>query len=209
MACFQSLIVFGLVMAAPHVLDKRDIPLTAISLLTTNLVNNPSASGSVKVDLGWEKAVFNFNCQGANGVATCRMQKCGYSMFGLPVSCTTLNCPGSAPTRFDPTINRDKVVAYYQATASSFGCRMSADTALACVYSDVSYGGKAQCYTSGGYFDAPWNDEISSLKVKPGCVVRVDTDGGMRGRLRDITSDTPWVGNDWNDVISAFSITCK
>ena len=78
----------------------------------------------------------------------------------------------------------------------------------ACVYSDVNYQGAAKCYRETGYFNAPWNDQITSMTVKSGCTLKADKDGGMRGQLRDFTGNVPWVGNDFNDQISAFTITC-
>ena len=78
----------------------------------------------------------------------------------------------------------------------------------ACVYSDVNFGGKAICYSQGGYYNAAWNDEISSIQVRQGCTLKADTTGGMQGKLKDFVGSVPWVGNDFNDVISAYTITC-
>ncbi|KAJ3324115.1 hypothetical protein HDV06_000656 [Boothiomyces sp. JEL0866] len=56
---------------------------------------------------------------------------------------------------------------------------------LACVYWDANFGGRQICYTSTGYYDAPWNDEISSLAVlASNCKVTLAENGRLGGRTR-------------------------
>ena len=208
MTSLQILIGLGMVMATPHTLSKRDIPLTQVRLVVTNQPKNPSASGKFNVNLGWVTDVLSFNCQSVGGGwASCQMMKCVVSQWGSAVQCQQPFHCGAAKTMFDVIQKRETVDAFYKNIGGIYRCDMNIPAA--CVYSDSSFGGKPQCYYATGYYDAPWNDEISSLKVRPGCTLKADTDGGMRGRLKDFTGDVAWVGSDFNDVISAFTITCK
>ena len=100
---------------------------TPIQLVVTDLTNNPGASGSARADLGWEKAHVDFNCGNVNGDVSCRMVKCGYSMWATKVSCSApLTCDGTAKPVLDGTLNRDTVTAYYELTDHSYGCKMYA-----------------------------------------------------------------------------------
>ena len=80
--------------------------------------------------------------------------------------------------------------------------------AKACVYSKPGFQGKVECYRQTGYFDAPWNDDISSLTVKDGCILKADKVGGMQGELKDFVSPRQSLEKQWDNQISAFTITC-
>ncbi|MCY0942529.1 hypothetical protein [Streptomyces antarcticus] len=51
------------------------------------------------------------------------------------------------------------------------------------------------------------NDAISSLRVSDGYQVTVFEDAGFKGASAVFTADTPWVGADFDDVISSLKIT--
>ncbi|KAJ3276618.1 hypothetical protein HDV01_004151 [Terramyces sp. JEL0728] len=81
---------------------------------------------------------------------------------------------------------------------------------IACVYWDANFGGRQICYTSPGYYDAPWNDEISSLQVlSSNCKVILAEDGNLRGQTKSFGfGNTAFVGQDFNDKTSSLQISC-
>ena len=50
------------------------------------------------------------------------------------------------------------------------------------------------------------NDQLSSLKVPEGLRVTLYEHGNFRGRRKTFTSDTSWVGDDFNDITSAIVV---
>ncbi|KAJ3254291.1 hypothetical protein HK103_007261 [Boothiomyces macroporosus] len=87
---------------------------------------------------------------------------------------------------------------------------VSPQETLACVYWDANFGGRQICYTEQGYYDAPWNDAISSLiVVAPKCKVTLAEDGNMGGRTKTFGyGSVPYVGKDFNDITSSLQISC-
>jgi serralysin len=51
-----------------------------------------------------------------------------------------------------------------------------------------------------------WNDRFSSLRIPPGLRVILYEHSGFQGRTKEFTSDTPYVGDDFNDITSSFEI---
>ena len=80
---------------------------------------------------------------------------------------------------------------------------------LACTFTDLNFGGTAQCFRDAGYYDVSMNDQISSLNVKAGCIVKAASDGGMQGKTKDFTGSVGWIGDELNDQISSLTITCQ
>ncbi|MBD2194621.1 MULTISPECIES: CAP domain-containing protein [Calothrix] len=76
------------------------------------------------------------------------------------------------------------------------------------VYDDSQYRGFAQTLNVGSYYD--WgqihNDTISSLKVPPGIKVTLYSDTNFQGRSKTFTEDTPYVGDDFNDLTSSIKV---
>jgi hypothetical protein len=77
------------------------------------------------------------------------------------------------------------------------------------VYGDANYGGAAQELSRGQYDMGQLtvgNDAISSLQVPPGWTVTLYENAGYQGRSKTFTSDTPYVGNDFNDLASSITV---
>ena len=77
------------------------------------------------------------------------------------------------------------------------------------IYSDSDYQGLSQELEPGRYDVselAIGNDRLSSLRVSQGLRVILYEHGGFQGRTKEFTSDTPYVGNDFNDITSSIEI---
>lgn len=83
-------------------------------------------------------------------------------------------------------------------------------TEVAMFYQDIDYGGKMVALQEGEYPDITTtgmaDNDMSSLKVCYGFVVEAYTELEFSGEVRIFTSDTDWVGKDWNDVVSSVKI---
>lgn len=80
---------------------------------------------------------------------------------------------------------------------------------VAMFYQDIDYGGKMVALEEGKYPDLTtkgMDNAISSLKVCYGFVVEAYAEPDFSGNVRFFTSDTDWVGEDWNDVVSSVKI---
>ena len=77
------------------------------------------------------------------------------------------------------------------------------------IYADGSYQGASQELAEGNY-DVNnltiGNDTLSSLKIPQGIKVTVYEHGGFSGRSKVFTEDTPWVGDDFNDLTSSIKV---
>ena len=77
------------------------------------------------------------------------------------------------------------------------------------IYQDSNYNGASQVLTEGSY-DYPsltiGNDQLSSLRVPPGMKVTLYEHGAFNGRTKVFTQDTPWVGDDFNDITSGVKV---
>lgn len=54
-----------------------------------------------------------------------------------------------------------------------------------------------------------WNDRISSVECRPGCILIAHEDANYRGRQVRYEGRTRFVGPQWNDRISAFQVECR
>ena len=98
----------------------------------------------------------------------------------------------------------------FMAGVNSYDSSMG-DTASAIVYQHINYGGASRKLVPGQYdsseFGAVNNDVISSLKVPSGWTVTLYEHPNLQGRSKKITTDTPWVGVDFNDITSSIVVT--
>jgi hypothetical protein len=78
------------------------------------------------------------------------------------------------------------------------------------VYQDSNYGGASQTLFVGKYdvnsLGIIGNDQISSLKIPLGIRVTLYSDAGFSGNMKTFTADTPYVGDDFNDLTSSIEI---
>src|SRR5437870_2514349 len=74
------------------------------------------------------------------------------------------------------------------------------------IYVDADFQGGSQTLTPGRYDVEQLtigNDQLSSLRVPEGWRVTLFSDARFSGMEKTFTSDTPWVGDDFNDYTSA------
>ncbi|MEG4009908.1 beta/gamma crystallin-related protein [Microcoleus sp. Pol11C1] len=77
------------------------------------------------------------------------------------------------------------------------------------IYSDHDYRGLSQKLGPGRYDVRQLtieNDSLSSLRVPQGLRVILYEHDGFQGRTKEVTSDTPSVENDFNDITSSIEI---
>ncbi len=76
-------------------------------------------------------------------------------------------------------------------------------------YTDINYQGMS-CELEPGKYDVgqlpAWNDLFSSLKIPPGLRVILYEHSGFQGRAKQFTSDTSYIGDDFNDLVSSLEI---
>ena len=88
----------------------------------------------------------------------------------------------------------------------------SSSSGLVTIYQDSNYGGTAVSLGEGNYNLATLqsrgfkNDDLSSLKVPSGYKVTLYWDDNFTGKTKEFTSDTSYVGNEWNDQMSSIKI---
>ncbi len=85
----------------------------------------------------------------------------------------------------------------------------AAQAAVPIAYVSANFEGGAQALTPGRYDTNQLTigtDQLSSLRVPPGWTVTVYEHGGFRGRSRVFTQDSPWLGNDFNDIASSLVV---
>jgi hypothetical protein len=80
-----------------------------------------------------------------------------------------------------------------------------------CVYEDVNYGGRSQCWTADeearNLSGTGWNDRISSIRVFGRARVEIYRDSDYRGERLRLDRDVSDLGAmNWNDQISSFQI---
>jgi len=71
--------------------------------------------------------------------------------------------------------------------------------------SSVSHGSGGGCT----YFEPSWNDQVSSFKVKNGCMLTLWQHVGKRGARFEANQSYTFVGSGWNDVASEARCTCR
>ncbi len=80
------------------------------------------------------------------------------------------------------------------------------------IYQDINYGGRQASLGVGSYNLASLqakgfkNDDMTSLKVPFGYKVTIYWDDNFRGKTKVITSDTSYIGNEWNDQMSSIKV---
>ncbi|MBO3458588.1 beta/gamma crystallin family protein [Aetokthonos hydrillicola Thurmond2011] len=75
------------------------------------------------------------------------------------------------------------------------------------VYDDSQYRGFAQTLDVGNYdWGQIHNDTISSLRVPDGMRVTLYSDTHFQGKSKTFTQDTPYVGDDFNDITSSIIV---
>lgn len=77
------------------------------------------------------------------------------------------------------------------------------------IYAASHYEGASQELSEGSYDISSLtigNDQLSSLKVPKGMKVTLYEHAGLEGRTKSFTEDTPWVGDDFNDLTSAIKV---
>jgi hypothetical protein len=80
-----------------------------------------------------------------------------------------------------------------------------------CVYEDINYGGRSQCWNAGEDEDnlngRGWNDRISSIRVFGRARVEVYRDADYRGQRLRLDRDAADLGAiNWSDQISSFQV---
>lgn len=77
------------------------------------------------------------------------------------------------------------------------------------VYSDENFSGDSQILFQGRYDVEELTvgaAAISSLRIPPGWTVTLYGTAGFQGRSKTFTADTPYVGNDFNDMTSSIVV---
>ncbi|MBD2485856.1 hypothetical protein [Planktothrix sp. FACHB-1365] len=77
------------------------------------------------------------------------------------------------------------------------------------VYQDAGYEGVSQELSEGSYNIDDLelgNDQLSSLKIPAGFQVTLYEHANFEGRSITFTEDTPWVGDDFNDITSGIVV---
>jgi hypothetical protein len=79
------------------------------------------------------------------------------------------------------------------------------------VFEHINHGGEVKHISSGdnvSYVGDLWNDKISSVIVEPGCALNVWEHADYRGKNKTYGGSLPFVGEDFNDIISSYTCTC-
>ena len=91
-------------------------------------------------------------------------------------------------------------------------CSCPSDLTASCsVWKDWKFRGQRKDLGAGEQINAlgsDWNDEISSTRARPGCVLKVHWDHKFTGKERKLEGDA-WQLADWNDRISSMSCDCE
>ena len=83
------------------------------------------------------------------------------------------------------------------------------------VYQDINYGGNAVSLPVGDYNMNDLisrgfkNDDMSSIKVADGYQAIIYWDINFGGASKTITSNTSWIGSDWNDQMTSIKVQKK
>lgn len=177
------------------------------------LVVNSPRNNTVSVVWGRGKIdtynVYIDNNLVGNGLA------CGYYEFdnvasgNHTVSVTTVSGSSeSAKTSLNVTVAGQTQVAPTTTTKK-------AETGVVYIYQDINYGGRVAALNEGRYNLAALeakgfrDNDLSSLKVQNGYEAVLYADDNFQGETRTITSDTSWIGGDYNDVMSSIVVQKK
>ncbi|WP_219906909.1 peptidase inhibitor family I36 protein [Enhygromyxa salina] len=80
----------------------------------------------------------------------------------------------------------------------------------ATVYEHYHYGGDHRDISGGdtSYIGGPWNDKVSSVKVRSGCALNVYEHANYEGKHKTLAGRVRWIGSGWNDRISSYTCSC-
>ena len=141
---------------------------------------------------------------------------CGYYEYGNisagthTVSVTTVSgSRESAKTSLSVTVKGQKQQVTTAAPTTT------TEKGVVYIYQDINYGGRVAALNEGRYNLAVLqakgfrNDDLSSLKVASGYEAILYYDDNFQGESRRITSDTAWIGSDFNDRTSSIIVQKK
>ena len=141
---------------------------------------------------------------------------CGYYEYGNisagthTVSVTTVSgSRESAKTSLSVTVKGQKQQVTTAAPTTT------TEKGVVYIYQDINYGGRVAALNEGRYNPAALqakgfrNDDLSSLKVASGYEAILYYDDNFQGESRRITSDTAWIGSDFNDRTSSIIVQKK
>jgi hypothetical protein len=81
----------------------------------------------------------------------------------------------------------------------------------ATLYEDINFGGEHRDVDDGenvSWIGHLWNDQVSSMRVEPGCVLNAWEHVSFGGDEKTFLGSVPWVGDPWNDRISSYTCSC-
>ncbi len=117
---------------------------------------------------------------------------------------------------FPRTMSVDYVRVYQDrptsSGSSSSGTVSNTSSGDVYIYQDINYGGRSASLGLGDYNMSDLNakgflnDDLSSIKVPFGYKVTLYEDINFTGATKVITSDTSWIGNDWNDRTTSIRV---
>lgn len=79
----------------------------------------------------------------------------------------------------------------------------------ACVYSKRNFKGKKRCYASGkvkGQLNGFWDDNISSIKVRPGATISLCSNQNLNGRCRSYSHSKQKLPHVINNEVSSLAV---
>lgn len=88
---------------------------------------------------------------------------------------------------------------------------LAAAGTCATMYLHIHFGGDRREVDDGAFvtwIGDLWNDEVSSVNVRPGCVLNVWEHIHFGGAHTAYQGSIPWVGDWWNDRISSYTCSC-
>lgn len=145
----------------------------------------------------------------ANGVGCAYYEFDNVAAGNHTVSVTTVSGSSeSAKTSLNVTVGG-------QAQVTPTTTTKKVETGVVYIYQDINYGGRVTALNEGRYNLAALqakgfrNDDLSSIKVQSGYEAILYADDNFQGETRTITSDTAWIGNDFNDKMSSIVVQKK
>jgi len=89
--------------------------------------------------------------------------------------------------------------------------QVEAPGTCATLFEHINFGGDRREVNNGAsvrWIGGPWNDQVSSMKVRNGCVLNAYEHVNFGGAHATFLGHVPWVGNGWNDKMSSFTCRC-
>lgn len=169
-------------------------------------------------DSSWTDIHYSINGGGQQNVRMTQSgSKATYTISGLKSGDTVkywfTNCNTSGYTQ-DTASYSYTHQSGSSSTGSSSGSSSGVNTTSGniYIYQDINYGGRSASLGEGSYNLSSLqakgfkNDDLSSLKVPFGYKVTLYADDNFSGKTKVITSDTSWIGNDFNDIVSSIKV---